>query len=195
MNATTIIYTPLIIISFPYAGRRGQSKHRTQNVQLAGPLLDYLARRIRAEAELEFRQFNLRARHVIALTLLRDFGERSQSDLAEALGVEPTNLVILLNELEASGLVERRRSTEDRRRHIVLLTDAGARKLSDVEDVVADIEDRMFSALDTDERATLYTLLQRRSRGRIRRARGACSLLGLSMAGNLHRHGDEPLAR
>ncbi|OKH80539.1 MarR family transcriptional regulator [Mycobacterium sp. SWH-M3] len=138
-----------------------KSKHRTQNVQLAGPLLDYLARRIRAEAELEFRQFNLRARHVIALTLLRDFGERSQSDLAEALGVEPTNLVILLNELEASGLVERRRSTEDRRRHIVLLTDAGARKLSDVEDVVADIEDRMFSALDTDERATLYTLLQR----------------------------------
>src|SRR5262245_36593383 len=100
----------------------------TPNVQLAGPLLDYLARRIRAEAELEFRQFDLRARHVIALTLLRDFGERNQSDLAEALGIEPTNVVILLNDLESSGLVERRRSTGDRRRHIVLLTDTGRRK-------------------------------------------------------------------
>lgn len=138
-----------------------KTKSGTPKVQLVGPLLDYLARRIRAEAELEFRQFNLRARHVIALTLLRDFGERSQSDLAEALGIEPTNLVILLNELESSGLVERRRSTEDRRRHIVLLTDAGARKLADVEDVVADIENRMFATLDGDERSILYVSLQR----------------------------------
>jgi MarR family transcriptional regulator, transcriptional regulator for hemolysin len=139
------------------------AKHKTgtPNVQLVGPLLDYLARRIRAEAELEFRHFNLRARHVIALTLLRDFGERSQSDLAVVLGIDPTNVVILLNELESAGLVERRRSTEDRRRHIVLLTDAGVSKLQDVEDVVADIEDRMFSALATDERRTLHALLQR----------------------------------
>jgi DNA-binding MarR family transcriptional regulator len=138
-----------------------KSKAGTRNVQLAGPLLDYLARRIRAEAELEFRRFDLRARHVIALTLLRDFGERSQSELAEVLGIEPTNLVILLNDLESSGLVERRRSTADRRRHIVVLTDAGARMLTDVEQVVADIENRMFATLGSDERSTLYTLLQR----------------------------------
>ena len=138
-----------------------KGKAVTRNVQLAGPLMDYLARRIRAEAELEFRRFDLRARHVIALTLLRDFGERSQSELAEVLGIEPTNLVILLNDLESSGLVERRRSTADRRRHIVVLTDAGARMLTDVEQVVADIENQMFSTLNSDERSTLYTLLQR----------------------------------
>ncbi|WKG04112.1 MarR family winged helix-turn-helix transcriptional regulator [Mycolicibacterium sp. HK-90] len=137
------------------------SKKRTSKAQLAGPLLDYLARRIRAEAEAEFIPFGLRPRHVIALTLLRDFGERSQSDLAQALGIEPTNLVILLNELESMGLVERRRSTEDRRRHIVTLTDTGADKLADVETVVADIENRMFSTLTADDRDTLHTLLQR----------------------------------
>jgi DNA-binding MarR family transcriptional regulator len=126
-----------------------------------GPLLDYLARRIRAEAELEFRRFDLRALHVIALTLLRDFGERSQSDLAEVLGIEPTNLVILLNNLESSGLVERRRSATDRRRHIVALTDAGARMLEDVEQVVASIENQMFSMLNSGDRSVLYTLLQR----------------------------------
>lgn len=110
---------------------------------------------------MEFRQFDLRARHVIALTLLRDFGERSQSDLAAALGIEPTNLVILLDDLESSGLVERRRSTADRRRHIVVLTDAGAGKLADIESVVAEIENRMFSTLTADERSNLHTLLQR----------------------------------
>ncbi|MEU9807420.1 hypothetical protein [Mycobacterium sp. NPDC050853] len=38
--------------------------------------------------------------------------------------------------------VERRRSATDRRRHIVALTDAGARMLDDVEHVVASIENR-----------------------------------------------------
>lgn len=136
-------------------------KNLTSKAQLVGPLLDYLARRMRAEAETDFVPFGLRPRHVIALTLLRDFGERSQSDLAQALGIEPTNLVILLNELESTGLIERRRSIEDRRRHIVTLTDTGARTLAEVENVVADIENRMFSALTADERSTLHTLLQR----------------------------------
>ena len=131
-----------------------------EKVPLMGPLLDYLARRLRAEAEVELQRFGLRARHVIALTLLRDFGERSQSDLAQVLGIEPTNLVILLNDLEAAGLVERRRSAADRRRHIVVLTAAGARMLTDVEHVVATIENRMFEALEPDERTSLYTLLQ-----------------------------------
>jgi DNA-binding MarR family transcriptional regulator len=42
-----------------------------------------------------------------------------------------------------------------------VLTDAGARMLTDVEQVVADIENRMFATLGSDERSTLYTLLQR----------------------------------
>lgn len=133
----------------------------TPNDQLIGPLLDYLARRMRAEAELELRRFDLRPRHVVALTLLRDFGERSQSDLADALGIDPTNLVALLNDLESRGLVERQRSTADRRRHTVVLTNAGVRRLASVEHVLAAIEQRLFSTLDAHEQRTLYTLLQR----------------------------------
>ncbi|MBA0046714.1 hypothetical protein [Mycobacteroides sp. LB1] len=57
--------------------------------------------------------------------------------------------------------VERRRSATDRRRHIVALTDAGARMLDDVEHVVASIENQMFSTLTSDDRRVLYTLLQR----------------------------------
>lgn len=129
--------------------------------RLLGPLFDLLARRMRTEAESELRAFGLRPRHVIALTLLRDHGDRSQSDLAEALGIDPTNVVALLNELEAADLVERRRSPQDRRRHTVVLTEAGCLRLAEVEHALTTVEKRLFSALDTDEQTVLYQLLHR----------------------------------
>jgi DNA-binding MarR family transcriptional regulator len=129
--------------------------------QLLGPLLDLLARRLRAEAESELATFGLRPRHVIALTVLRDLGERSQSDLAESLGIDPTNLVTLLNELESDGLVVRRRSPQDRRRHTVALTGDGKGRLKEIERVLSGLEKRLFSDLGAEDRSTLYGLLHR----------------------------------
>jgi DNA-binding MarR family transcriptional regulator len=130
------------------------------NRQLSGPLMEHLARRLRAESESEIERFDLRARHVIALTLLRDSGARPQADLAHLLRIDPTNVVGLLNELEAAGLVERRRSPLDRRRHTVALTAAGHDRLAAIEDVLATVEKRVLSALDDDQRAALHTLLR-----------------------------------
>jgi MarR family transcriptional regulator for hemolysin len=76
------------------------------------------------------------------------------------LGIDPTNVVGLLNELEAAGLVERRRSPEDRRRHTVALTAAGHERLAAIEEVLITVERRALAALDDDQRATLHTLLR-----------------------------------
>jgi len=130
------------------------------NRQLSGPLMEHLARRLRAISESEIEQFGLRARHVVALTLLRDSGERPQAELARVLGIDPTNVVGLLNELETEGLVERRRSPQDRRRHTVALTAAGIDRLAAIEDVLITVERRALSALDDDQRAALHTLLR-----------------------------------
>jgi MarR family transcriptional regulator for hemolysin len=123
--------------------------------------MDYLARRLRAAAESEVEHFGLRARHVVAMTLLRDFGERPQADLADMLQLDSSNVVGLLNELEAAGLAERRRSTQDRRRHTVALTTEGAARLAAVEEALVSVEHRVLSALDADQLATLNTLLHR----------------------------------
>ncbi|AZG48667.1 putative HTH-type transcriptional regulator YusO [Gordonia insulae] len=116
---------------------------------------------MRTESESTIETFGLRPRHVIALTLLRDFGERSQSDLAEALRIDPTNLVGLLNDLEVGSLVERRRSTRDRRRHTVAITPTGDARLAEIDDVLAAVEQRVLSALSESEQSTLYSLLRR----------------------------------
>jgi DNA-binding MarR family transcriptional regulator len=130
------------------------------NRQLSGPLMEHLARRLRTESESEIERFGLRARHVVALTLLRDSGERPQAELALVLGMDPTNVVGLLNELETAGLVERRRSPQDRRRHTVALTAAGQDRLAAIEDVLITVERRALSALDDVQRAALHTLLR-----------------------------------
>jgi DNA-binding MarR family transcriptional regulator len=79
--------------------------------------------------------------------------------------MDGTNIVGLLNELEAEKLIERRRSPEDRRRHVVELTDAGVRILAKAEFALAAVEDHVLSALDAEQRETLYSLLQLASTG------------------------------
>jgi len=132
-----------------------------QGQQLSAPLLEYLARRMRTAMESELDGFELRARHLIALTLLREMGESSQTDLAGTLRLDRTNLVGLLNELEAAGLIERRRSPEDRRRHTVVLTAGGAKRLQQVERALAGVEEEVLAGLDDEERQTLHELLRR----------------------------------
>ena len=127
----------------------------------SGALLDLLSRRMRAAGETALRSVDLRPRHLLALTVLRDFGESSQADLAGTLQLDRTNLVGLLNELEAEGLIERRRSPEDRRRHTVLLTQSGRERLARAEFALAAAEDVVLGALTAKQRDTLYELLQR----------------------------------
>jgi DNA-binding MarR family transcriptional regulator len=130
-----------------------------------GALLDHLARRIRLRAEAVLAPMGLRPRHLVALTVLRESGGSTQQALAATLEMDGTNIVGLLNELEAQQLIERRRSPEDRRRHLVELTDAGAEQLAKAEYALSAVEDEVLGALDDSQRETLYNLLQQAAAG------------------------------
>jgi len=123
-------------------------------------LLDHLARLTRLRTQSALAPLGLRPRHLVALTVLRDHGSPTQQTLAAALHTDRTNLIGLLNELERDGLILRRRSSEDRRRHIVELTCEGETRLSEAESALAAVEDEVLSALDADQREMLYSLLQ-----------------------------------
>jgi DNA-binding MarR family transcriptional regulator len=125
------------------------------------PLLDHLARIGRRAAEVSMAPGGLRPRHLIALKLLSEQGQASQQSLAEALQLDPSNVVGLLNELEERGLISRRRDRADRRRHIVELAPLGHEELALADARLKCVEDRLLSALSVAERATLYELLVR----------------------------------
>jgi DNA-binding MarR family transcriptional regulator len=138
-----------------------------QPAHRSGALLDHLARRMRLRAEAVLAPLGLRPRHLVALTVLRDRGGSTQQALAATLEVDGTNIVGLLNDLEAEKLIERRRSPEDRRRHVVELTDAGAKQLAKVECALAAVEEEVLGALDESQRETLYSLLQQAASGTV----------------------------
>jgi DNA-binding MarR family transcriptional regulator len=144
-------------------------------------LIDHLARAARRSSETALEPTGLRSRHLVALTILRDRGAMTQVALGEALRLDPTNLVGLLNELEHASLLERRRDPADRRRHIVELSDAGDAALADAERTLATVQDQVLAGLDQDERTTLHALLVRAT-GRIGCDEAANDALGCTAA-------------
>jgi MarR family transcriptional regulator, lower aerobic nicotinate degradation pathway regulator len=129
-------------------------------------LLAHLARVAQREAESSL-PGDLRTAHLMLLTLLRDHGATTQTGLAEALRLDPSNLVGLLNDLERRGMVIREHHPDDRRRHIVTIADAGITELQDTEQRLAAAEDRVLGALDPEERVTLHCLLMRAAGGQL----------------------------
>jgi MarR family transcriptional regulator, lower aerobic nicotinate degradation pathway regulator len=127
-------------------------------------LIEHLARRMRVRSEAVLTPLGLRSRHLVALTVLRNRGNCTQQSLATTLEMDGTNIVGLLNELEAEKLIERRRSPEDRRRHVVDLTDTGAKQLAKAEVALAAVEDEVLGALDESQRETLHILLLQAAR-------------------------------
>lgn len=125
------------------------------------PLINHLARLGRRAADSCESAGCLRPRHLIAIKILDDHGPLTQHALGEALSLDPSNVVGLLNELEERGLIERRRDPADRRRHIVSLSPAGADSLAANDSQFRRIEDDLLKALSPAERSFLYDLLTR----------------------------------
>ena len=63
-------------------------------------------------------------------------GEYTQTELAQAVALDKTTMVVTVDALEASGLAERRPSANDRRAHVIAVTKLGRRKVDEAEAVV-----------------------------------------------------------
>ena len=87
-------------------------------------LLTRLAKQVYRRSNEELLGMHLR--HLVALSYVHDHDGCPQQELADAFCMDANNVVLLLNELEELGYVARLRDPDDRRRHLVQLTPAGA---------------------------------------------------------------------
>jgi DNA-binding MarR family transcriptional regulator len=85
----------------------------------------------------------------------------SQQALAEHLGIMPSRIVALVDELESKGIVERRRNTEDRRNYALELTPKGRQVLGELSRIAAEHEEALCAALSKEERLQLRDLCRR----------------------------------
>jgi len=103
----------------------------------------------------------LRLNSYAVLACLHEYGSSSQRDLSLRLGLDPSDVVAVLDELESQGFVSRTRSAEDRRRHDVAITAAGTRARTTAAQALESAQDGFLAALDPIERTQLTVLLRR----------------------------------
>ena len=82
----------------------------------------------------------------------------NQRALAKRLGVLPSRMVILIDELAEKGLVERKRNAKDRRHSELVLTKRGGRMLQKLSRLAAEHEADLCAGLTAAERDTLAAL-------------------------------------
>lgn len=85
----------------------------------------------------------------------------AQVDLARQLALDKASVVALIDRLEAAGQVERRRSTQDRRRQGLFVTAQGLQRLATLKEEVLRHERRFAERYTPLELAVLVELLQR----------------------------------
>jgi DNA-binding MarR family transcriptional regulator len=85
----------------------------------------------------------------------------AQIELGTHLGVDKASIVALLDRLERAGLIERRRSTRDRRRQGIFLTDAGSAELETLMVQVRQLERQMASRFSKTELDQFLDFLRR----------------------------------
>jgi DNA-binding MarR family transcriptional regulator len=121
-------------------------------------LLTRLAREVFQHSTEEI--LGMRLKEYMLLNDIRDRGgAMPQQALCGSMHLDPNNLVLMLNEVEGAGYVQRRRDPKDRRRHIVELTTAGERALEHAELGMQSVEDEVLSGLSHKQRVELGKLL------------------------------------
>ncbi|MDB5393698.1 MAG: marR family transcriptional regulator [Rhodospirillales bacterium] len=85
----------------------------------------------------------------------------TQRELAEAIGMPPSRLVAMADELERRGLVHRVRDEQDRRSHRITLTTGGDEQLAIIAREARHHKNDVLTALSAEEQGQLAEFLRR----------------------------------
>ena len=130
-------------------------------VKSSGFLLARLGLGFKSQAIAKLEEAGFETYDYGVLAMLAEGARVTQAYIADALALDPSRLVALLDSLEHRSLITRQRDPQDRRRHVVSITTKGERELAQLRDIVAALEETFLAPLDEESRKTLHELLQR----------------------------------
>jgi DNA-binding MarR family transcriptional regulator len=84
-----------------------------------------------------------------------------QQELGAAMGIDPSTMVSLIDQLEAAGLAKRRPRPTDRRAREIVITPKGRRALKQARQLALQVEDGVLRGLSDAERRQMLALLRR----------------------------------
>lgn len=116
---------------------------------------------VQADFMVKLASFDLRAQLFSTLLLIVDNPGASQTAIANSLAIERSAMVLLIDELEKKGLVERRRSPNDRRSYALFATRKGKELCREMQAAVENHEADLLPDLSAEEREFLLSILAR----------------------------------
>lgn len=104
---------------------------------------------------------NLTPHHYGTLMTLAEVGPLGQQQLSELIGIDPRNVVPIIDQVVDRGLLAREIDPADRRRRVLTLTDTGRDVVEDLHRSGTTMEQDFLRALSTTEQETLHRTLLR----------------------------------
>ena len=125
-----------------------------------GYLLKHARERLASLSAERVERFGINGRELAVLTVIAEGEPPSQLEAAQRLSIDRTTMVMLLDGLEAKGLVERRLDPVDRRLNIVVLTASGHVSFIGASRATDEAERAFVAPLGKDGGARLREMLQ-----------------------------------
>jgi MarR family transcriptional regulator, lower aerobic nicotinate degradation pathway regulator len=129
--------------------------------EFAGQLLFRLWRASHTRTAAAFESVGLTTALFAVLNYLGAHPGETQRAIGTAMGIDPSTMVSLIDDLQRAGLASRRPHPNDRRAHAVTITAKGRRALERARTMAHQVEDEVLGGLSAGERRELLELMRR----------------------------------
>ena len=136
-----------------------KAKSTAPNTMSLSAKLQAVARLTRGNLASQLLEHGLYAGQEQVLFMLDEHGPLALTELAEKLDVRAPTITKTVTRMEAQGFLSRAASRDDARSIIIALTPEGRRVLKIGRQIVAEIEDKIFSVLNAVDCAALAKML------------------------------------
>ncbi|ATL31932.1 MarR family winged helix-turn-helix transcriptional regulator [Streptomyces formicae] len=99
--------------------------------------------------------------HHVVLSAVADLGPVAQAELGRSVSLDPKDVVGVINDLQAEGLVDRAPDPTDRRKNAITITDGGRRLVTRCAAAAERANDDLLAPLSAAERERFLAMLTR----------------------------------
>ena len=124
-----------------------------------GFLLNRAARSMKRGLEARLAEYGITATQYVVLALLSRKDGLSQTQLGNRLSFDNPTVTGVIDRMERDGLVERRRTPDDRRVINLFLSDKARTILTDINTIAEEVNTRALEPYGSKEKAALISML------------------------------------
>jgi DNA-binding MarR family transcriptional regulator len=143
------------------AAMSAEPSTESEVAEFAGQLFFRLWRATHTQTAAALQSIGLTPALFAVLNYLRANEGAIQQQIGSSMGIDPSTMVSLVDQLERAGLAKRRPHPDDRRAREVMITPKGRRALKRARELAEEVEDDVLQGLSQAERRRLVALLRK----------------------------------